>query len=147
MLAVSVADPELASPWANTLKAVWPADVGMLNEPVPMSPARAASLMTAGLLLKICTGFPVDPGDSVMVIGISRFCPTVPPVIVTKLVPAGMKISGMLADALSWGLLESFTVTFTVYSAAVLISGVPLITPVVELIVSPAGNPDADHNM
>src|ERR1035437_7450360 len=132
MLAVSVADPELASPWANTLKAVWPADVGMLNEPVPMSPARAASVMTAGLLLKICTGFPVDAGASVMVIGIARFCPTVPPVIVTKLVPVGMMVSGMVADAVCWGLLESFTVTFTVYPPAVPICGVPVIAPVAE---------------
>ena len=30
----------------------------------------------------IFTGFPDDAGDSVTVIGISRFCPTVPPVIV-----------------------------------------------------------------
>src|ERR1017187_7949005 len=140
MLAVSVADPELASPWANTLKVVMPAVVGIVNEPVPVSPACAASLMTAGLLLKICTGFPVDAEDSVMVIGMARFCPPAPPVIVTKLVPVGMMVSGMLADAPSWGLLESFTVTFTVYIPAVPIGGVPLITPVVKLIVSPAGN-------
>jgi hypothetical protein len=48
-----------------------------------------------------------------------------------------------LADAVSWGLVESFTVTFAVLVPAAV--GVPLITPVLALIVSPAGRPVADH--
>ena len=49
-----------------------------------------------------------------------------------------------LADAVSWGLLESFTVTVALLVPAGPV-GVPLITPVPELIVSPAGRPVADH--
>jgi hypothetical protein len=48
-----------------------------------------------------------------------------------------------LAEAVCWGLVESFTVTFAVLVPAAV--GVPLITPVLALIVSPAGRPVADH--
>jgi hypothetical protein len=40
-------------------------------------------------------------------------------------------------------LVESFTVTFAVLVPAAV--GVPVITPVLALIVSPAGRPVADH--
>src|ERR1700738_4216601 len=115
----------------------------MLSVPVPVSPTCSASAMTEGLLLEICTGPPPEGGVSVMVIGIWRFCPTVPPVIVTKFGPPEEMLIEKLADALSWGLLESFTVTFKLLVPAAV--GVPLITPVAGSIVSPVGNPDADH--
>src|ERR1035437_5644098 len=47
-----------------------------------------------------------------------------------------------LAEAVCWGLPASFTVTFAMLVAAAV--GVPLITPVLALIVSPAGRPVAD---
>ncbi len=47
------------------------------------------------------------------------------------------------ADALSWELVESFTVTFAVLVPEAV--GVPLMTPVEALIVSPAGRPVADQ--
>ena len=49
-----------------------------------------------------------------------------------------------LAEALCWGLVESFTVTFAVAVPAGP-AGVPLITPVVALIVNPEGKPVADQ--
>jgi hypothetical protein len=48
-----------------------------------------------------------------------------------------------LAFAVCWGLLESFTVTFAVLVPAAV--GVPPITPVLALIVNPAGRPVADQ--
>ena len=48
-----------------------------------------------------------------------------------------------LAIAVCCGLPESFTVMLAVLGPAVV--GVPLITPVPVLIVSPAGKPVADH--
>jgi hypothetical protein len=49
-----------------------------------------------------------------------------------------------LAVAVCWGLPASFTVTLALLVAAGPV-GVPLITPVAELIVSPAGRPVADQ--
>jgi hypothetical protein len=48
------------------------------------------------------------------------------------------------ALAVCWELPESFTVMFALLVPAGPV-GVPLITPVPELIVSPAGRPVADH--
>jgi hypothetical protein len=140
-----VADPVFATPWANTLNVVVPADTTMLNEPEPTSPECSASVTAAGLLLAICTVPPPNATDGVTVIGICRFCPTVPPVIVMNCVEAGVIVSERPADAVCWGVLESFTVTFTVYTAAVPLCGVPLITPAELSIESPAGNPEAVH--
>ena len=52
-------------------------------------------------------------------------------------------MSDKLAVALSWVPLESFTVTTTVLGPVA--EGVPLIRPVVELILRPAGSPVADQ--
>jgi hypothetical protein len=62
-------------------------------------------------------------------------------VAIVKPVPIDME---RLAFAVCWGLVESFTVTFAVLGPAGPV-GVPLITPVPALIVSPAGRPVADH--
>ena len=52
-------------------------------------------------------------------------------------------VSVSVLEVVCGGLLESVTVMFTLLVPTVV--GVPPITPVLELIETPAGNPDADH--
>jgi hypothetical protein len=62
---------------------------------------------------------------------------------VVVIVNAGVIVMERLAVAVCWGVLASFTVTVAVLVPADV--GVPLITPLPELIDSPAGKPVADQ--
>jgi hypothetical protein len=63
---------------------------------------------------------------------------------VVVIVNGALIVIDRLALAVIWELLESFTVMFALLVPAGPV-GVPLITPVLGLIESPAGRPVADH--
>ena len=99
----------------------------------------------------IVTEFPDDGTGSVTVIGISKFCPTVPPVIVIcgqpgqGLIGGAIVIVSPVVDAV-WcvGVVESVTVMVTGLAVTAVV-GVPPMAPVLALIDSPPGRPVAEY--